>query len=466
MCANPLRKFPSIHELLENPKLKTLAERLHPGAVVSTVRVVLDEVATEVHNAAVEKALPSVTELAERISRRVLEGHAWQTSRAINATGLLLHPELGAPPWADAAVEAMVAATSGYAKHQSASSSRAPCKDDAVRQRIKELAGAEDALVLSSAASTMMATLAALSNGKDTVVARRDLVRRGNDYDVAELVDAAGARRREIGAANQVALDDYRRGLVDEAGALLVVCRDDAAKSEDDNVSLKELVRLGHEKHVPVIHDIGLGMLVDPAPLGIDFVPRVNRSIEAGADLVVFSHEMLGGPQCGMVAGRRSLIEKIDANAAARASRVGRPLMAALAATFDLMESTDKARQDIPLLRLAGASADNLKNRAERMAPQLAAAEVVDRAEVVPALGSLVESRPIEGEMAGWAIALTPREQSVGQLAEALARANPAVVGTIDGERLLLNMRTILAETDMRLVEVVEGLGEKADAEP
>jgi len=458
MSVNPLRNIPSIHELLENPALKALAERLHPGAVLSTMRVVLDEVAAEVHSAATEKALPSVSELAERISRRVLEVQVPEPARAINATGVLFHPELGSPPWADAAVEAMVAATGGYTTGR-ATTTRAAGNDSRVRQRIRELTGADDALVAGSAAAAMMATLAVVAGRREVVVARRDVIRRSNDYDLADLADAVSVRLREVGAANETRPDDYRRALDDQVGAVLLVRRGmGAATNSGDDLGIKELVALGREKRLPVIHDLGPASLVDLRSFGLEWAPRASGSIEAGADLVLVGHEMLGGPCCGMVAGRRGLIERIEQHAVSRASRLDEALLAALAATLDVMHSADEARRSIPLVQLVCASADNLKSRAERMAPQLAAAGAVDRAEVVASRGTLVGGCEPYGEMAGWSVTLVPKEASVGQLAEALRRARPAVVGTPEGNRLLLNLRSVPAEADLHLVAAVVGL--------
>ncbi|MBN2218597.1 MAG: hypothetical protein JW719_14570 [Pirellulales bacterium] len=457
MSASPLRGIPSIHELLENPTLKTLAERLHPGAVLSTVRMVLDEVGTEVHNAATEKALPSVSELADRISRRLLEVPVPPLARAVNATGVLLHPELGSPPWADAAVEAMVAATGGYATGRAATGPRG---DGALaRRRVAGLAGAEDALILCSASAATAATLAAVAGPRAVVVARRDVIRRGADYDLCELAELASVWLREVGAANDARIDDYRRAVDDEAGAILLVRRTDAAaEGSDSGVGLGDLIHLTREKRLAVIHDLGPASLVDLSSFGVEWEPRVNRRIEAGADLVLFGHEMLGGPSCGIVAGRRSLIERIEHHALARASRAGEADLAALAATLELMQSPDEARRAIPLLQLVCASSDNLKNRAERMAPQMAAAKAVARAEVVASQGSLLGDRDLRGTMAGWSVALHPLHAQVDQMADALRRAEPAVVGLPDGDRLLLNLRSVPAADDLHLVEAVAGL--------
>ncbi|MBN1591574.1 MAG: L-seryl-tRNA(Sec) selenium transferase [Pirellulales bacterium] len=459
MSVNPLRNLPSIHELLENPTLKALAERLHPSTMMATARMVLDEMAAEVHNAATEKALPSVSELAERISRRVLEGRAAGRRAAINATGVLLHPELGDPPWADVAVEAFAAAASGYTIGTPLPADGAARETDLVAARLKELTGAEGALVFSSAAAATMATLAAIVGQQEVIVARGQVIERDDRYHLAELAAAAPVLLREVGAANRVRLDDYRRAVGEWTGAILLVHRGEAVDRKDDNdVALKELVHLGREKGLPVIHDLGPAGLIDLDSLDARCVPVASQSVEAGVDLVVFGHELLGGPRCGVVVGRRGMIDSIEPHAIARASVLDRPALAALAATLDLTRSADQARQHIPLLQLLTTSADNLKSRAERMALQMAAARAIGDAEATPAQGALAGRSGDSGGMAGWAVALRPESESVEKLAEALRGGNPAVIGEQRGDRLLLNLRSVLATQDIRLVEIIEGL--------
>jgi L-seryl-tRNA(Ser) seleniumtransferase len=455
MAVNPLRSIPSIHELLENPTLKALAGRLHPGAVVSTVRVVLDEVAAEVHTAATDRALPSMTELAERIARRVLEGDSPQSRMAINATGVLLHPELGCPPWASASIEAMAAAAGGYTARSAAWPGRAADDLDPLRQRLKDLTGAEAACVLASPAAAAIAALAALAARQDVLIARSDVIQRGRDYRLAELAEAASVAIHEVGAANYVDLDDYRGAIGQPVGAILVVHRGRRADCAGEQPSLKDLVHLGRENRRPVIHDLGPACLGNLASLWIDFAPRASTSVEAGADIVLVSHELLGGPRCGIVVGRRSLVERIARHPLAVAAAADRPTLAALRATLDLLASADDARRYVPLVGLLAASAENLKNRAERMAPQMAAGKPVAAAEIVPAAGLLTPWMPGPGEMPGWGIAIRPRDMSVGQLAEMLRRGDPAVMGQDDGNRLLVNLRSIPAEQDVRLVEAI-----------
>ena len=466
MCPNPLRNIPSIHEILENPKLKSLTGRLHPGAVMSTMRVVLDEVTTELRSAATEKSLPNASELAERISRRVLQGRIARPHRAINATGTVLDDRLGEPPWADAAVEAMVTSTGGYMVDGSTTADHQIDEAECARQRLRELSGAEDALILNSASAAAMATWKAIAEHGELVIARRHVIRRGMDYDMATMARAVSVVLREVGAVNEVRADDYRQAMGELCGALLLVYRPDDAERRKDAVTLETLITLGHQKQTPVIHDLGPARLVDVDVPEMSFAPSVRQSIEQGADLALFSHELIGGPRCGMIVGRRKLIKKIEQHAIGRGSCPSRPTLAALGVTLGLLGSADSARTSIPLYQLLCAPSDNLKNRSERLAPQLAACHAVEKAEVVEITGTFAPwcTTPIPG----WGVALVPQKQSIAQLAESLRQCEPAIVGIAEENRFVLNLRSVLAEQDIRLVEAIESLEPKVqgDVEP
>ncbi|NLE38270.1 MAG: L-seryl-tRNA(Sec) selenium transferase [Pirellulaceae bacterium] len=461
MSPGPLRHIPSLSELLENPKVKILADRLRPGDVVATVRVVLEELRAEFHAATSEKTLPSVSELAERISRRVLEQRPPRPTRAINATGILLHPELGTPPWPDGAIRALDEAVSGYSSRGSGASAGAnDVESNRVVQQLRALTRADDALVFCEAGAATIMVLEALGAQREIIVSRGQVIQRGSRYRLPGLAAAASVGLREIGAANHVGLDDYRDAIGGKTAAILVVHRHDAKTADHRNdIPVEDLARLAREHQLPLVHDLGPATIVDLESLGVQFAPRVSNSIAAGADLVIFSHELLGGPPCGIVVGRNSLIKHIEQHAAAHAAFLGQPLVGSFAATLDEMDSPDRARANVPLVQLLTASADNLKNRAARLAPQMAAADAIGRAEVVEAPGYLLGAPHPLGEMPGWAIALRPSGMAVEQLAKTLRDGNPAVFGYRLDDRLLLNLRAVSPQFDLELVERVEEFG-------
>jgi len=367
MSPNPLRNIPSVGELLESPPLKALVDRINRNAVVSAVRTVLDEMRTEVQTAAAEMTLPNVPDLAERIARRIMESETPLLRPVVNATGILLHTGLGRSTLADEAIAEMTAVARDYASVElDLTSGRRSRRSLAVESLLKELTGAEAALVVNNNAGATMLTLAALAATREVIVSRGQLIEIGGSYRLPEVMAASGAVLREVGSTNKTHLDDYARAIGEQTALLLLVHPSNfVVVGFTESVELPALVDLGRKHKLPVIHDIGSGALVDFNQFGFRGEPMAKESIHAGADIVLFSGDkLLGGPQCGIIAGRKALVEKIERHPLARALRGDKITLAALAATLRLYRDPEKARLSVPILHLLTTSAENLKNRA------------------------------------------------------------------------------------------------------
>ena len=458
MSPNPLRNIPSVNELLENPRLKTLVDRVSHNAVVTSVRSVLDEIRGEFQNAAAGGSLPSVAELAERVAGRVLLGEEPSLRPVVNATGILLHTGLGRAPLAEEAVEELVAVARDYASVElDLNSGKRSRRIVAVEGLIKEITGAEAAMVVNNNAGATMLTLSALATGADVIVSRGELVEIGGSYRLPEVMAASGAVLREVGSTNKTRLDDYAGAIGESTAALMVVHPSNyVVVGFSESVDLKELVELGHRHKLPVIHDAGSGALIDFGQFGFSDEPVASQSIKTGADLVLFSGDkLLGGPQCGIVAGRRELIKKLNKHPMARALRVDKLTLAALWATLHLYRKPEVAGQRVPLLSLLGTSIENLRNRAERLAPQMAAAEAIESAEPLDSTTYLGGGSIPTQQIPTCCIALKPASLSVDRLAATLRTNKPSVVGRIQEDRLLLDLRTVMPRQDQALVEAV-----------
>ncbi len=339
MMPNPLRNLPSVRDLLESPPLKSLLERISHNAVVSTVRTVLDEVRHEVQTAAADRTLPSVSDLAERIARRVAESQSPVLLPVINATGALLHTELGRAPLADEAIAEMAAVARGYASlEMDLAGGGKSRRHDAVEGLLRELTGAEAALVVNNNAGATLLALAALAAGREVIVSRGQLIEIGDNYRLPEVMAASGAVLREVGTTNHTRPDDYSEAIGPRTAALLLVHPSNlVAVGFAAGVTLEALVEVGRRYKLPVIHDVGSGAMFDLGPFGFEGEPVVGQSVKCGADLVLLSGDkLLGGPQCGILLGRKPLVEKIERHPLARTLRVGKLTLAALAATLRL----------------------------------------------------------------------------------------------------------------------------------
>jgi L-seryl-tRNA(Ser) seleniumtransferase len=458
MPTNLLRNLPSVTELLDHPQLKAVQQRVSEHVVVSKVRGYLDDLRAQVQTAATEVVLPTVTELAQRLAQRILQGETPVLRPVINATGLLLHAGLGRTPLPEAAIEDMAAVARDYANLELDLETGEPAaRVQALQKLLTELTGAEAGLVTSSIEAAALLALAALAGEREVLVARGQL---GQGVDGSRWLDtlgASGATLREVGATNNTRLDDYRQAIGPSTGAVLVIePADYAVLGSASQPPLAEIVQVAGRLEHRVIHLLDAGKLIDLPGLNIEG-PIVAQSVRAGADLVLFSGDkLLGGPPCGVIVGKRPQVEALAAHPLRWALQADKLTLAALAATLRLYRQPQTARDDVPLLQLWTTSVENLKNRALRLAPQLAACPSIGAAEAVEEAAYLAGSPVPTRQATTWCIALSPAEGWTCQrLAAALRKGHPPVVGRIKQERLLLDLRTVFPRQDQQIVEAV-----------
>jgi len=460
MTPNPLRGIPSVNEVLESPPLRSLLDRINRSAVTTTARMALDELRAEVRTAASERTLPNMTELAERIARRVLAEHASPLRPVINATGTILHPDLGSPPLALEAVEAMAAASRDYACPAEGDVSSDAGEETHAAQLLREQTGAEAALIFSRFTAARWLVLAALSSGREALIARGEIFHEAHRGSLLDVAGATGTTLAEVGTVNRTVLEDYAQAAGESTAAVIRAHGGTAAMvGSTSAASLGELASLARGRQIPLLVDAAMSGLVDLAEFRLGNVPIVREVLREGADLVLFEgDQLIGGPPCGLVVGRQTWIERIAHHPLARGLGAGRPTLAALAATLRLYQDADSLRTSLPLVQLLSASAENLQNRAERLAPQLAATGAVEEAQPQPLPGMLGEIALPGRELPGWGIMVKPASADAGHLAAALRSDSPAVVGAVVEERLCLNLRSVLPRQDLLLVSAFEAL--------
>lgn len=460
--SNPLlRGIPSVNELLDSPPLKKLVERANRNVVVTGVRHFLERVRDDVKSAAGDVSLPSATELAERIAQWIAADQRPSLRPVINATGILLHTGLGRAPLADEALEAMCQMGRGYASLEvDLATGERSQRVVAVDKLLRQITGAEAAAVVNNNAGATLLTLSALATGREVIVSRGQLIEIGGSYRLPEVMTVSGAKLREVGTTNKTRIGDFATAINDQTAALLKVHPSNyVIYGFVEQPSLEELVALGRQHRLPVIDDIGSGALVDFAEFGLTGEPIATESLKAGADVVLFSGDkLMGGPQCGIIAGRADLIKRIHAHPLMRALRVDKLTLAALAATLRLYLDDSQARDRVPLLSLLATPLDNLRNRAERLAPQIAATGIVASAEAVAGTTFLGGGSVPTQEIPTWCVAIEPAGRSVDEVAQALRVGEPAVFARVQKDRLLLDLRSVFPRQDMQLVQAFEAL--------
>lgn len=463
---NPLRNIPSVNELLERPELHGLVERVSHNVVVNGIRTFLDDFRKEIHTAT-EAPIPNPSELAGRIADWIIKGERPSLRPVINATGILLHTGLGRAPWPQEAIEAAAQIAGGYAsvEVELASGERSQ-RVAAVERLLKHLTGAEAACVVNNNAAATLLSLAALATDREVVVSRGELVEIGGSFRLPDVMSSSGARLREVGTTNKTRISDYEAAINEQTAALLRVHTSNfRIVGFTTQPALDELVTLGRRRGVPIIDDIGSGALIDFAQYGVTDEPLAAESISSGADVVLFSGDkLLGGPQCGIIVGRKKYLQRIAKHPLMRAMRLDKAILAGLAATLRLYRDPGTAQQRVPLLAMLGTSDENLRNRANRMAPQLAASSAIGAAEPLADVTYLGGGSVPTQEISTWCVALTPSKGSVDELAGLLRTGEQPVFGRVQHDRLWFDLRTVLPHEDSLLIEAVQALTEPAEA--
>ncbi|MCA9121206.1 MAG: L-seryl-tRNA(Sec) selenium transferase [Planctomycetaceae bacterium] len=457
---NPLRSIPSVNELLERPELKNLVDRVSHNVVVTEVRGFLERLREDVQSTASEMNIPTPGELAERIADWIVKGEELPLRPVINATGILLHTGLGRAPLAKEAVQAMADVAEYASVELDLATGERSQRVAAVEKLLKELTGAEAAAVVNNNAAATLLTLAALGCDKEVIVSRGQLIEIGGSYRLPDVMSASGTQLREVGTTNKTRIGDFEAAISEETAALMRVHTSNfKVVGFTEEPTLAELVALGRKQNLPVIDDIGSGALIDFGKYGIHDEPIASVSIKSGADLVLFSGDKLvGGPQCGIIVGKKSLVQKIAKHPMMRAMRVDKLILAALAATLRLYRDVTVAEESLPLLARLSAPVENLRNRAERLAPQLAATAVIKQAEAIEGNTYLGGGSVPTQQIPTWCVALTPEELNVDDLSKRLRMGSPSVVGRIQQDRLLLDLRSVLPHQDGVIVEAVSRL--------
>ncbi|MFO0788721.1 MAG: hypothetical protein U0805_04635 [Pirellulales bacterium] len=448
-----LNRLPSVSELLDKPPVRALVDRWNRSTVANNLRTYLDELRTDLERRAAD--LPSIRELAERAAKFVVSRQHQSLGVAINATGRIA----GAPwintPLSEAALERMIAFGREFATAPVPDSVDAPSE---ISVAICRLTGAESAVVVHSYSSAVWLTLAALATNREVLVARAEVGAVDGVDSLPKLAAAAGTILKDVGATNRTTIADFESAASSQAAAIFTLSNDSYQVIGDTtNAELSDLVALAHNRQLTLIDALGATPLV-PAPETIPWPRRsAQASIAAGADVVILRGDALvSGPACGIILGNQEAIRRIAAHPLCAALRIDAFRAAGLAATLVAYENQSSAPTQEPIWQCLRTSTENLRNRAERMAGQLAHADGIATATAIETHSPL--SAAITGE--GWpsyGVALTPRDSDIAALDHRLQSARLPIRGRVEGDRVILDLRTVLPRQDRLLVDSLLG---------
>jgi L-seryl-tRNA(Ser) seleniumtransferase len=438
---DPRRNLPSVASLLESDAMRPLLDRAPRTLVTAAIRATLAAARRAPNSAPRDEegwaaAIDTALMARERPSLRAL----------FNATGVILHTNLGRAPLTPAAIDAITATAGGYTNLEydlergERGSRYVHCT-----ALLRELTGAEDAMVVNNCAAALVLALNEFAGGRDAIISRGELIEIGGNFRVPEIMGKSGARLVEVGTTNRTTFDDYRRALGAGAGAIVKVHRSNfTVQGFVAEATLAELAPLAAEFDVPLIHDFGSGLLLRLDEWGLTGEPTTGDAVRAGATLVMMSGDkLLGGPQAGIIVGKAEAMSQLRKNPLARAMRVDKLTLAALEATLALYRAPERAVREIPTLAMLTAPADDVRQRADRVREALEQRGL--RARLVQTEASVGGGAFPTARIPSTAVALGGDAM---ELDAKLRGMELPIVGRIEDQRLLLDLRSVPEEHD------------------
>lgn len=457
---NTPRDIPQLDEFIELEELQEIQVRYGRAPLVQACRFCIDELRQRLLNGSPPENLDS---LISAVTDHLMNSQSMKLRRVLNATGTILHTNLGRAPLAKTAVDAVCEIASSYSNLEyDLDLGKRGYRTGNIEEKMQDIFGVEAAVVVNNNAAAVMLTLAALARGKEVIVSRGELVEIGGSFRVPEVMSESGARLIEVGTTNKTHLFDYRNAINEESGALLKVHRSNfLIEGFTSEVSIRDLRSLSEESGLPLIYDLGSGSFAESLSTVLPDEPTIKEALADGADLVLFSGDKLfGGPQAGMILGRADLMSKIKYHPLMRPLRVDKMTLAALEATLLLYSDPDKAGENIPLLQMTMIDPDELTKRSKALLGILQA-HGID--------ASLEENEAVLGggsspgvKLDSCNIVVTPgRGQSAQILDARLHQVNPPVVSRIVRDRLHFDLRTIKPEDDNELSAILISILQK-----
>jgi len=440
-----LSQLPSVDECIKSPYGDKWLQKYYRNIIVRSVREAIDSKRKELLDGADPDI--AIDAIAAEIEQNIIRHSAYKLKPLINASGVVIHTNLGRSILSDKALENIVSTAGSYSnlEYEIAKGKRGK-RYAHIKDILIELTGAEDAVVVNNNAAAVLICLDTFAKGREVIVSRGELVEIGGSFRIPEVMKSSGAILREVGTTNKTHMNDYENAVCGNTGLLLKVHQSNYKISGfTQEVPVPDLVKVGKEFKIPVISDLGSGCMISLRPYGVHDEPTVQEVIKEGADLVTFSGDkLLGGPQSGIIVGRKKLIQKIQQNPMMRAMRIDKMTFAALEATFMQYLDEQKALKSIPTLRMLTESGDIIKKRAKKIFNALKKS-ISDKAalEVQPDQSRAGGGSLPEADFPTFVVSLRPHNMTVNALEKKLRLGDPPVIARIKEDVLLIDARTI-----------------------
>jgi L-seryl-tRNA(Ser) seleniumtransferase len=446
---NPLSKLPSTSKVLESDRTQTLIEKYGQRAISELIRETLQVIRDNIHAIETDQiSLDAIITTLESKAKRFDD----ILRPVINATGVILHTNLGRAPLSKDTQTAMLEVTNGYSnlEYDLTTGSRGS-RFSHLQSIIRRLTGAEDSIVLNNNAGAILTALAAICRDGEVIVSRGQLVEIGGGFRVPDVMSQSGAQLKEVGTTNRTRSADYESGISDKTKALMRVHPSNFLISGfTEETSLQEIVKVGHDHNLPVIDDIGSGALLDLSPYGLKSEPLLSECIDDGADLVLASGDkLIGGPQAGLIIGKSSLIDTIRKHPLTRALRPDKATIAGLAATLQHY-ALGEAIEKIPIWQMISMNESILQQRAQRFADAWGSQAQVITGQSTVGGGSL-PGQTLTTRLC----AISLPQQKLELISKELRTADVPIISKIQDSMLQLDPRTVLIDQDIHVLNTL-----------
>lgn len=442
------RSIPKVDVLLEDKKIISLIEKYHRDVVVDVIREEIEKIREEIKtNNDFDFINKKINNLVENISKSVEKTYSYNIRKVINGTGTILHTNLGRSIISKKHANYLSDIVTSYSNLEyNLEDGKRGERYSHFEKLICKITGAESAMAVNNNAAAVMLVLSSMAKEKEVIVSRGELVEVGGKFRIPDVMESSNAHLVEIGTTNKTHLEDYENAINENTGALLKVHTSNfKILGFTESVSIKEICDLGKEKNIPVIEDIGSGVLVDLSKYGLEYEPTVQDSIKAGVDIVSFSGDkLLGGPQAGIIVGKKKYIDKMKKNPLTRAFRIDKFTATILEMIFKEYLNEEDAVKNIPTLSLITRDLKEIEKNANTLYEKLDVLKDVAIINIEDTLSQIGGgSLPME-RLNSKCVSITPKNMSTASLEEKLRLDENPVVGRISDNKLIIDMRTIL----------------------
>ena len=455
------RNIPKVDVLLEKPEIIELIEKYHRDVVVDVIREEIDKLRNFIkENDDIDLIEEKINNLVKNIGLSVKKVYSYNLKKVINGTGTILHTNLGRAIISKKHANYLSEVVTSYSNLEyNLEEGKRGERYSHFEKLICKITGAESAMAVNNNAAAVMLVLSSMAENKEVIVSRGELVEVGGKFRIPDVMKSSKADLVEIGTTNKTHLEDYEDAISENTGAFLKVHTSNfKILGFTESVSIDELCKLGKEKDIPVIEDIGSGVLIDLSKYGLEYEPTVQDSIKAGVDVVSFSGDkLLGGPQAGIIVGKKKYIDKMKKNPLTRAFRIDKFTATILEMIFHEYLNEEDAIKNIPVLSLITKDIKEIEENSNKLYEKLSNLKDVANIEIKDTLSQIGGGSLPAERIKSKCVSIMPKNISTATLEEKLRIGENPVVGRISEDKLILDMRTVLEdEIDILSQKIIE----------